>query len=112
MTQQPYCCTGAVLSRSVKSDCLRPHGLGPPGSSVYGILQARILEWVAIFSSPGDLSNPGIEPASPALQVDSLPLSHQGSSHTKQWNLIGRNCQSCRRNERNLQARRIAMTGL
>ena len=53
MTQQPYCCTGAVLSRSVKSDCLRPHGLGPPGSSVHGILQARILEWVAMPSSKG-----------------------------------------------------------
>ena len=31
------------------------------------------------FPSPGDLPDPGIEPASPALQVDSLPLSHQGS---------------------------------
>ena len=34
-----------------------------------GILQARILEWVALLS-PGDLPNPGIEPASlmsPAL---------------------------------------------
>ena len=29
--------------------------------------------------SPEDLPNPGIEPASPALQADSLPLSHQGS---------------------------------
>ena len=28
---------------------------------------------------PGDFSNPGIKPAAPALQVDSLPLSHQGS---------------------------------
>ena len=28
---------------------------------------------------PGDLPNPGIEPGSPALQGDSLPLSHQGS---------------------------------
>ena len=28
---------------------------------------------------PGDLPNPGIEPQSPALQADSLPLSHQGS---------------------------------
>ena len=37
-----------------------------------GILQARILEWVAIHS-PGDLLNPGIEPGSPELQVDSLP---------------------------------------
>ena len=31
-----------------------------------------------LFPSPGDLPNPGIEPGSPALQVDSLPLSHQG----------------------------------
>ena len=29
--------------------------------------------------SPGDLSDPGIEPESPALQVDSLPLWHLGS---------------------------------
>ena len=43
-----------------------------PGSSVHGILQAGILEWVAI-SSPGDLSDPRIEPTSPALQADSLP---------------------------------------
>ena len=33
----------------------------PPGSSVHGIFQARILQWVAI-SSPGDLPYPGIEP--------------------------------------------------
>ena len=31
------------------------------------------------FPSPGDLPNPGIETASPAVQVDSLPLSHLGS---------------------------------
>ena len=31
------------------------------------------------FPSPGNLPNPGIEPTSPALQVDSLLLSHQGS---------------------------------
>ena len=88
--------------RSVVSDSLRPHGL----------LQARLLEWVAFpFSrgssptqgsnpgllhcrqilyqlshkgSPGilewvahpfsrDLPHPGMEPRSPALQVDSLP---------------------------------------
>ena len=35
----------------------------PPGPSVHGIPQARILEWVAIFPS-GDLPNPGIEPTS------------------------------------------------
>ena len=32
----------------------------PPGSSVYGILQARILEWVALPSSRGSCSNPGM----------------------------------------------------
>ena len=32
------------------------------------------------FPSPGDLPNPGIKPASPALQVDSLLLSHLGKS--------------------------------
>ena len=37
-----------------------------PGSSVYGISQARTLEWVAMYS-PVDLPSPGIEPVSPAL---------------------------------------------
>ena len=51
-----------------------PTDRSPPGSSVHGILQARILEWVAMPSSR-DLPDPGIEPvspASPALRVDSL----------------------------------------
>ena len=39
--------------------------------TVHGILQARILEWVAIPFS-GDILNPGIKPRSPALQTDSL----------------------------------------
>jgi len=43
-----------------------------PGSSVCGIRQARILEWVAIPFSR-DLPDPGIEMLSLALQVDSLP---------------------------------------
>jgi len=44
-----------------------------PVSSVNGILifQARILEWVAI-PSPENISDPQIEPQSPALQADSL----------------------------------------
>ena len=40
-----------------------------PGSSVHGILQARILEWVAIPFS-GDLPGSGTEPRSPALKAD------------------------------------------
>ena len=47
---------------SVMSDSLRHYGL-KPGSSVHGIFQARILEWIAL-SSPGDLPDPGIEPTS------------------------------------------------
>ena len=41
----------------------------PPGSSILGILQARIQEWVT-FPSPGDLPDPGIEPGSPALHAE------------------------------------------
>ena len=49
----------------------------PPGSSVHGILQARILEWVAIPFFRGS-SRPGIKPGSPALQADSLPSEPPG----------------------------------
>ena len=127
------------VSRSVVWDSVQHHGLGLPGSSVHGILQARMLEWVAIpfsrrSSQPRDRtrvsciegrfftfwatgkiqvkvtqscltrcdpmdytdhgilqartpewvpfsrgsSNPGIEPRSPALQVDSLPAELSG----------------------------------
>ena len=51
----------------------------PPGSSIHGILQARILEWVAI-PSPGNLPDPEIEPGFPALQAWHILycLSHWG----------------------------------
>ena len=44
----------------------------PPGFSVHGIFQARILEWVAILFSRGS-PNTEIELGSPALQADALP---------------------------------------
>ena len=56
-------------SHSVVFDSLGPHGLefsGPECWSGYS------------FPSPGALPNPGIEPRSPALQVDSLPAEPQG----------------------------------
>ena len=40
--------------------------------AIRGILQARVLEWIAVPFSR-DLTNPGIESRSPALQADSLP---------------------------------------
>ena len=51
------------------SNSLGPHGLGPPGASVYGIFQARILEWV--FPSPGDL--PHLKAALVTQAVKNLP---------------------------------------
>ena len=58
----------------------------PPGSSVYGILQARILEWVAMLFFR-DLPKSGIEPRSPALQADSLPSEPPGKPNTLEYQL-------------------------
>ena len=57
-----------------------PMDCSTPVSSIRGILHARILEGLQ-FPSPGDFSDLGIEPTSPAWQVDSLPLSRLGSPH-------------------------------
>ena len=51
-----------------------------PGSSVHGVVQARILQRVAIPFSRGS-SQSGIEPGSPALQADSLPSEPEGMPH-------------------------------
>ena len=44
----------------------------PLDSSVHGISQARILEWVAISSSRESSRESGMELESPALQTDSI----------------------------------------
>ena len=49
----------------------------PMDYRVCGILQARILEWVAVPFSRG-FSQPRIKPRSPALQVDSLSAEPPG----------------------------------
>ena len=66
-----YLCAQSCPTLCNTMDC------SPPGSSVHGISQT-ILEWVAISFSR-ELPDPGVEPASPAWQVDSLTLSHLGS---------------------------------
>ena len=98
------CCTSCpesailCLVRLVTQSCLtlcNPVDCSPPGSSVHGILQARILEWVAMPSSRGSF-----QPRSPVLQADSslseppgkpkntgvgsYPLS-RGSSRPRNW---------------------------
>ena len=75
----------AIISSLSLLPCLRvyscltlcdPLDSSPPGSSVHGVLQARILKQVA-FPSPGDLLDPGTEPTSPVLCRRILyPLSH------------------------------------
>jgi len=47
----------------------------PPGALSMGFLRQEYWR-VLPFSSPGDLPATSIEPTSPALQADSLPLSH------------------------------------
>ena len=58
-------CTQSCLILCNPMDC------SPPGFSVHGILQARILKWVAIPFSE-DLPNSEIDPGSHALQAYSL----------------------------------------
>ena len=57
-----------------------PWTVNLPGSSVQGVLQARIPEWAAIPSSRG-LPHPGIEPGPPTLQADSLPSEPRGKPY-------------------------------
>ena len=57
-----------------------------PGSSVHGIFQQEY--WSGLpFPFPGDLPNPGVEPGSSALQVDTLPSEPPG----KPWTSPGQN---------------------
>ena len=62
------------------SNSLQPADCSPPSSSVHGILQARILEWVAISFSR-DLPDPGIKPRSPTLQADALTSAPPGKQN-------------------------------
>ena len=73
------CCLDAqsCLTLCDSMDCKQP------GSSVHGITQARIMEWVVISFSGGS-SRPSDETCisckSPALQSKSLPIRHQASN--------------------------------
>ena len=59
-----------LVTQSCPTLC-NPVDCSPPDSSVHAILQARILEWVAIPFSRG-LPKQGIKPGSPALHADFL----------------------------------------
>ena len=69
------------LEMLVTQSCLTvcdPMDCSPPGSSVHGILQARILEWVAISFSRGVFPTTELKPGSPASEADSLPPEPPG----------------------------------
>ena len=77
-------CEGSFESESrlVVSDSLCSHG-------IQSMEFSRPEYWSGYpFPSPGDLSNPGIEMGSSALQEDSLPTELSGKPHT----LWLRNC--------------------
>ena len=63
----------------MSSSFVTPMDCSPPGSSVHGILQARILEWIAISFSRG---SPGIEPGSPTLEAGALTSEPPGKPHS------------------------------
>ena len=77
----PWLCAHEYVCMLVAQLCLSlcdSMDNSPPSTTVHGFLWARILEWVERFPPPGDLSNPGIAPGSPALQADSLPSAPPG----------------------------------
>ena len=67
-----YCCLIAVISDSLVTPCTvacqGPLSMEFPREEYWSGLP---------FSTPGDLTDPGIKPKSLALANDSLPLSHQ-----------------------------------
>jgi len=69
------CCLGLV-----SNSFATPWSVAPAsGSVVHGILQARILEWVANFLLQGIFPTQGLNPCLLHCQADSSPLSHEAS---------------------------------
>ena len=73
-----YTCT--CMHAQSHPTLFNPMDCRPLGSSVHGILQARILEWATI-PSPEDLPDPGIEPASPVSAGGFFTTELPGKSH-------------------------------
>ena len=79
------------------STLCNPMDYSPPSSSVHGILQARILEWVALLSSRGS-SQPRDEPGSlisPALAGGFFTTQHRGSPNVSTAAAAAKLLQSC-----------------
>ena len=72
----PKCESESEVALSCPTLC-DPMDCSLPGSSINGIFQARILEWVAISFSRG-YSQPRDHPWSPALPANALPSEPPG----------------------------------
>jgi len=71
---------GSEVAQSYLTLC-DPMDCSPPGSSIHGIFQPRVLEWVP-FPSTEDLPDPGIKPVYPTQQTDAL-LSESNNIHKR-----------------------------
>ena len=76
LMHQYWFITAVLVTQSCLTLC-DPMGCSLPGCSVHGILQARILQWVAMPFSR-DRPDSGIEPRSPTLQIGFLPFELPG----------------------------------
>ena len=79
-----------VLSHFSRVWLCDPVNCSPPGSSVHGIFQVRLLEWLS-RPPPGDLPDPGIRPlspASPALWWILYHLATREACHEHIWCLL------------------------
>ena len=82
--EEPVC---AQLLQLCPTLC-NPMNCSQPGFSVHGVLQARILEWVAMHSSQGILLTPGVEPGSlmsPALTGGFFTTSPTWEVHRRNY---------------------------
>ena len=89
MTLNPGCASLLLLSCSVLSDSCDPMDCSLPGSSVHGVFQARILEWVVI-----SFSDPRIKPMSPTLAGGFFTTELPGKPHVSLHTVNKPTCKS------------------
>ena len=84
-----------MLSCSIMSDSLQPHGLWPARLLCpWGFSRQEYRNGLQLFP-PGARPNPGIEPRSPTLQTDSLPVELPGKVIIPAAAAAAKSLQSC-----------------
>ena len=81
-----HCAVLGLVTQSCPTLCYPTYVCSLPGSSVQGILQARILEWVAIPFSRGSFQ-PRDGTGSPALLADSFPAKLPGKPNHSRFQM-------------------------